>query len=41
MLEYDPSRITELSTRTVVLLIVFVPAIALFTLIALSHAIST
>lgn len=41
MQDYDPSRITELSTRTVVLLIVFVPAIALFTLIVLSRAIST
>lgn len=39
--DYEPSRITELSTRTVVLLIVFVPAIALFTLIALSYAKST
>jgi hypothetical protein len=41
MPDHDPSRITELSTRTVVLLIVFVPAVALFTLIALSYAIST
>lgn len=38
---YEPSRITDLSTRTAVLLIVLVPAISLFTLIALSYAKST
>lgn len=41
MQDYDPSRITQLSTTTIVFLIVFVPAIALLTLIALSYAIST
>lgn len=41
MQDYDPSRITQLSTRTIVFLIVFVPAIALLALIALSYAIST
>lgn len=35
---YEPSRITELSTSTIVFLIVFLPAIALFVLLALSYA---
>lgn len=41
MQDYDPSRITQLSTMTIVFLIVFLPAIALLALIALSYAIST
>jgi hypothetical protein len=41
MTDYDPSRITELSTTTIVFLIVFVPAIALVALIALSYVATT
>ena len=36
MNDYDPSRITQLSTGTIVFLLVFLPAITLFILIALS-----
>jgi hypothetical protein len=41
MSEYDPAKITELSTTTIVILMVFVPAIALGALIALSYAATT
>ena len=37
MNDYEPSRITELSTTTIVFLLVFVPGIALVALIALSY----
>lgn len=35
--DYEPSRITELSPRTVVLLLVFVPGLVLIALIWLSY----
>jgi hypothetical protein len=38
--DYDPSRITDLSTRTVVFLIVFVPGILLAALIWASYTFS-
>ncbi|MGI9584032.1 MAG: hypothetical protein ACR2N7_00390 [Acidimicrobiia bacterium] len=38
--ESDPSRITNLSTTTVVFLIVFLPAITLLLLIWLSYLVS-
>lgn len=36
--DHDPSRITDLSTKTVVFLIVFVPGIILVVLIWMSYA---
>jgi hypothetical protein len=40
MHELDPSRITDLSTTTVVFLIVFLPGILLVTLLWLSYTVS-
>lgn len=41
MQEMDPSRITDLSTTTIVFLIVFLPAILLITLLWLSYNVSS
>jgi hypothetical protein len=37
MQDFDPTRITEISTRTVVFLIVFLPAILLAILLLVSY----